>query len=172
MSSRSSRSTLPSEAEVTDDLAIAVSELAGFVGVLIAFGSKRSDGYHWYLMPGELALEDDDDPVHVLLSESEVALLLFKDEKDVPIGAPFVSSALARSRGAQTLEWSTLLSASYSPEGGDAAEGDDGLGGILGASPTARAVAGVAVIGSQPRGRVEGQPYLVFGPWVRSAILA
>ena len=163
MSTRSSWTTLPSEAEVTDDLATAVPELSGFVGALIAFDSKKSDGYHWYLMPGQLAIEEDDDPVHVLLSESEVSLLMFKDEKDLPIGAPFVSSALAltRSRGLQTLERSALLTTSCSSERDDAAEGDDGLGGIPGASPssTARAAATASGVAARPKA-----PVNLFGP--------
>ena len=82
MSSRSgtSRATLPSEAEVTPDLIQAVPELAGFNGALVAFDSKQQDGYHWFLMPGQLALGEDDDPMLVVLSEANVSLLLFKNE--------------------------------------------------------------------------------------------
>ena len=61
-------------------------------------------------LPGQLALEEDDEPILVVLSEANVSLLLFKNEKDVPFGLPFVSSALTRTRGAATLERSALLS--------------------------------------------------------------
>ena len=102
----SRRATLPSEAEVTEAVANGVPELANYTGALIAFDAKGADGYHWYIMPGQLDLGEDDDPVHVLLDENNVAMLLFKDEKDVVIGAPAVASALAtkKSRGVQVLE--------------------------------------------------------------------
>ena len=145
MSSRSStsRATLPSEAEVTPDLILAVPELAGFDGALVAFDSKQQDGYHWFLMPGQLALGEDDDPLLVVLSEANVSLLLFKNERDIPFGLPFVSSALTRTRGAAALERSALLSEFDLSDGDDATTGGDKLGGILGESPssTARAEA-------------------------------
>ena len=134
MSSRSSRATLPSEAEVTADLIQAVPELAGFDGALVAFDSKQQNGYHWYLMPGQFALEEDDDPMLVVLSEANVSMLLFKNEKDIPLGLPYVSSALTltRTRGAATLERSALLPEFASHDGDDATEGGVVLGGKFG----------------------------------------
>ena len=83
MGSRSgTRATLPSEAEVTPDLILAVPELAGFDGALLAFDSKQQDGYHWFLMPGQLALGEDDDPLLVVLSEVNVSLLLFRRTRE------------------------------------------------------------------------------------------
>ena len=162
MSSRSStsRATLPSEAEVTPDLIQAVPELAGFDGALVAFDSKQQDGYHWYLMPGQLALEEDDEPMLVVLSEANVSLLLFKNEKDVPFGLPFVSSALTRTRGAATLERSALLSELTWSDGDNATKGDDKLGGIHGESPSSTARA-VAAPGSTERPKA---PVNLFGP--------
>jgi hypothetical protein len=128
---------------VTPELALAVPELAGYDGAMVAFDSKQQDGYHWYLMPGQLDLGVDDDPLLVVLSEDNVSLLLFKNERDIPFGLPFVSSALTRTRGAATLERSSLLSEYALSDGDDATTGGDKLGGIHGESPssTARAEA-------------------------------
>ena len=146
MGSRSgtSRATLPSEAEVTPDLILAVPELAGYNGALMAFDSKQQDGYHWFLMPGQLALGEDDDPLLVVLSEANVSLLLFKNERDVPFGLPFVSSALTRTRGAAALERSALLSEFDLSDGDDATTGGDKLGGIHVETPSSTARAGAA----------------------------
>ena len=129
----SRRATLPSEAEVTQAVANEVPDLAGFVGVLLAFDAKGADGFHWYVMPGQHDLGEDDDPVHVLLNENNVAMLLFKDEKDVVIGAPAVASALAtkKSRGGQVLERSALLGAIFFSAVDDAGEKGDELGDTL-----------------------------------------
>ena len=169
MSSRSSRATLPSEAEVTADLIQAVPELAGFDGALVAFDSKQQNGYHWYLMPGQFALGEDDDPMLVVLSEANVSMLLFKNEKDIPLGLPYVSSALTltRSRGAATLERSALLPEFALHDGDDATEGGDMLGGILGASPSSAARAGAAP-GSIGRPKA---PMNLFGPPAPKAAL-
>ena len=137
----SRRATLPSEAEVTEAVANGVPELANYTGALIAFDAKGADGFHWYIMPGQLDLGEDDDPVHVLLDENNVAMLLFKDEKDVVIGAPAVASALAtkKSRGAQVLERSALLGAIFYSALDDAGEKGDELGDTLGGTPSANA---------------------------------
>ena len=161
MSSRSgTRATLPSEAEVTPELALAVPELAGYDGAMVAFDSKQQDGYHWYLMPGQLDLGVDDDPLLVVLSEDNVSLLLFKNERDIPFGLPFVSSALTRTRGAATLERSSLLSEYALSDGDDATTGGDKLGGIHGESPSSTARAGAAP-GSATRPKA---PMNLFGP--------
>ena len=93
-----------------------------------------------------LILGEDDDPVHVLLDENNVAMLLFKDEKDVVIGAPAVASALAtkKSRGAQVLERSALLGAIFFSAEDDAGEKGDELGDTLGGTPSANARAAAA----------------------------
>ena len=142
----SRRATLPSEAEVTEAVANGVPELANFTGALIAFDAKGADGYHWYILPGQLDLGDEDDPVHVLLDENNVAMLLFKDEKDVVIGAPAVASALAtkKSRGAKVLERSALLGAIYDTAPDDAGEKGDELGDTHGGTPSANARAAAA----------------------------
>ena len=142
----SRRATLPSEAEVTEAVANGVPELANYTGALIAFDAKGADGYHWYIMPGQLDLGEDDDPVHVLLDENNVAMLLFKDEKDVVIGAPAVASALAtkKSRGAQVLERSALLGAIFFSAQDDAGEKGVELGDTLGGTPSANARAAAA----------------------------
>ena len=142
----SRRATLPSEAEVTQAVANGVPELANYTGALIAFNAKGADGFHWYIMPGQLDLGEDDDPVHVLLDENNVALLLFKDEKDVVIGAPAVASALAtkKSRGAQVLERSALLGSIFISNEDDAGEIGDELGDTHGVTTPAIARAAAA----------------------------
>ena len=79
---------------------------------MIAFDSKQADGYHWYLLPGQLALGEDDDHVHVLLSESEVSLLLFKDENgEGPPDRRTICVVCARS---DKIEGASALGAVYS----------------------------------------------------------
>ena len=142
----SRRATLPSEAEVTQAVANEVPDLAGFVGALLAFDAKGADGFHWFVMPGQCDLGEDDDPVHVLLNENNVAMLLFKDEKDIAIGAPAVASALAskKSRGAQSLERSALLGEIFLSAEDDAGGREADLGDTLGATPSAGARAAAA----------------------------
>ena len=110
MSSRS-RTTLPSEAEVTREVADSVPELAGCLEALLAFDAKAAGGYHWYMMPGQHGLGDDDEPMHVVLTEAQVAKLTFKNEKDETIDGQVVATALAskRLRGVQVMERSALL---------------------------------------------------------------
>ena len=110
MSSRS-RTTLPSEAEVSREVADSVPELAGCLGALLAFDAKAAIGYHWYMMPGQHGLGEDDEPMHVVLTEAQVAKLTFKNEKDEPIDSQVVATALAskRLRGVQVMERSALL---------------------------------------------------------------
>ena len=97
-------------------------------------------------MPGQGDLGEDDDPVHVLLNENNVAMLLFRDEKDIAIGAPAVASALAskKTRGAQSLERSALLGEIFLSAEDDASGREADLGDTLGATPSAGARAAAA----------------------------
>ena len=136
MSSRS-RTTLPSEAEVTREVADSVPELAGCLEALLAFDAKAAGGYHWYMMPGQHGLGDDDEPMHVVLTEAQVAKLTFKNEKDEPIDSQVVATALAskRLRGVQVMERSALLGNPFSTGGADddlaAAGSSSSLGAVL-----------------------------------------
>ena len=144
-----SRTTLPSEAEVSQEVADSVQELAGCLGALLAFDAKAAIGYHWYMMPGQLGLGEDDEPMHVVLTEAQVAKLTFRNEKDEPFDFQVVATALAskRLRGVQVMERSALLGNPFTTGGAD-----DGLA-AAGLSSTLRAVLPRDVCGASASAR-------------------
>ena len=82
--------------------------------------------------------------MHVLLSEADVSMLLFKDEKDVwtsrsaILAICVVSAHLDEIKGCSESDSGAVCFAAcvfdFSSEGDDAAEGDDGIGDAYGES--------------------------------------
>ena len=133
MSSRSLRSTLPSEVKGAAWATVAIMLSMLTVATL---DSRYHGALHCVLVhevlqaPLQAALGDDDEPAHVFLDERNVAI------HGMTIGAPAwaSSSSLRRSRGAQALERIELLGAPFAGQPDDDGDGDNELGDTLGHS--------------------------------------
>ena len=133
MSSRSLRSTLPSEVKGAAWATVAIMLSMLTVATLDSryHGSLHCVLVHEVLQaPLQAALGDDDEPAHVFLDERNVAI------HGMTIGAPAwaSSSSLRRSRGAQALERIELLGAPFAGQPDDDGDGDNELGDTLGHS--------------------------------------